>query len=70
LDFSKIIIPLKALSPYEKLFDSFYVLSELVEVVVVAVLAAAVVVIAVVIVVVVLQQYLQEQFQLLLFDYA
>jgi hypothetical protein len=40
------------------LFDPFYILSELV------------VVEFVVLVVVVLQQYLQEQFQLLLFDYA
>jgi aspartokinase-like uncharacterized kinase len=45
--FLKIIFPSKALSPYEKLFHSFYILSELVEVVVMVVLAVAVVVAAV-----------------------
>jgi hypothetical protein len=61
--FIKIIFPSKAPSPYEKLFDSFYILSVLV---VVVVLLLLVVVLAVV---VLLQQYFQEQFQLL-FDYA
>jgi hypothetical protein len=47
--FYKLIFPWKVLSPYEKLFHSFYILLELVEVEVVVVL---------VVVVVVLQKYL------------
>jgi hypothetical protein len=46
--FLKIIFPSKTLSPYEKLFDSFYILYLLVEVVVVVVLAVAVAVVVVV----------------------
>jgi hypothetical protein len=45
LDFSKIIIPSKALSTYEKLFDSFYILSELVEIVAIVVLVVVVVIV-------------------------